>query len=265
MSHRNPKSQLTLVLAGSIFAGQAAFGTILLEDNFDSYADQTAFQNNWTTVGASLTGTLSTTQALSVPNSINYTAATSTATAQRNERFFTESGFPTSAQLNNVIRLSFDFYDSDGPANPYRQYVNLQDGASPASNGQLVSLGLNNNLVATADGGNFYMARILGFNGGAYFKLNDNPALLRSTGWHNLAVEISDLDFKFFVDGQLAETVLQGILPLRSYELVRLGSGFSSTREAYFDNVRIETVPEPSSMVVLLGVAGAFGLIRRRN
>lgn len=256
---RSPLWILGVILtAGGICSSSRA--ATIVEDNFDSYADQAAFVSVWPLQGGTTTpsGTLSGVQSVSAPNAINYAT-----TAQRNERAFSESGIPTSADLNNVIRFSFDFYDSNAAINPYRQFANLQDGTAPSSGGQLVSMGLNNNLLSTAEGGNFYMARILGFNGNAYFKLNDNAVLLRSTGWHNLAVEISDVDFKFYVDGQLAETVLQGGLTLRSYDLVRLGSGLSSISEAYFDNVKVETVPEPSAAV--LGLAGLVGVIRRRR
>jgi hypothetical protein len=231
---------------------------ILVNDNFDSYADHTAFTNVWTPIGTS--GTLSALQSVSAPNSVNMAT-----TAQRNGRSFTESGLAAGL---TAIRFSLDYYDSDSTAAPYRQYANLQDGASPGGSGQLVSLGLNNNLLSAADGGNFFMARILGYNSNNYFKLNDNPSLLRTTGWHNLAVIISDLDFKFYVDGQLAETVAQTGLTLRSYDVVRIGSGLSSTREVFYDNVRVEViqVPEPTTAALLgLGLSGLIAARRMRK
>ena len=128
------------------------------------------------------------------------------------------------------------------------------------------------------------MARILGYTvpttadpdggpaesiggAGAFFKLNDTGVGLRSTGWHNLAVEITNLDFKFYVDGILAETVANSFT-LRSYDRVRLGSGLSSLNEAYFDNISVETnpVPEPSAVALcLLGAAGLAGRPWRRH
>lgn len=249
----------SVVFAGIIWAAPGSHAAVLVQDNFDGYADQAAFLAAWPAVGATASGTLSTAQAQSPPNSINYAATP----AQRNERTFTESGVPAA---DSIVVFSFDFYDANADLNPYRQYANLQDGAGPSSGGQLVSMGLNNNLISTAEGGNYYMARILGFNANAYFKLNDTGAPLRSTGWHNLAVEISPVDFKFYVDGILSETVLQSAAGsvLRSYDVVRLGSGLTSTSEAFFDNVRIETVPEPSSsMVAVLGLSAC--LLRRRR
>ena len=73
-------------------------------------------------------------------------------TAQRNEKTFAESGLPSST---DAVTFNFDFYDANAALNPYRQYANLQDGTAPSGSGQLVSMGLNNNRLATDDGGNF--------------------------------------------------------------------------------------------------------------
>lgn len=129
-------------------------------------------------------------------------------------------------------------------------------------------MGLNNNLTSAADGGNYYMARILGIDGGtgvgAYFKLNDVGAPLRATGWHNLRVDISDIDFRFYVDGILSQTIANSVT-LRSYDQVRLGSGLSSVNEAFFDNVRVEVnaVPEPGAFAFAALGVGALLFMRK--
>lgn len=251
------KLPFVAILACSALAPIASQAQVLVNDNFDGYADQAAFVTAWPVVGATPSGALEGTNFVSASRAVYYGL-----TAQRNERSFTESGVATAT---TAISFSFDFYDSSAALSPYRQYANLQDGAAPTSTGQLISMGLNNNLTSGAEGGNFYMARILGYNASAYFKLNDNPALLRTTGWHNLSVVIGNVDFKFYVDGFLAETVPQTGLTLRSYELVRLGSGLSSTGETAFDNVRIEViqVPEPTALSLAMLGAGALFASRR--
>jgi hypothetical protein len=276
----------TFVVVGAIALAAAALSTgasagILLQDNFDSYADQAAFQAAWPIGGATTTGgTLSNARSVSAPNSVNFPT-----TAQRNDRSFTESGAP---DLTNLIRFSVDFYDSNAAAAPYRQVVQLIDGAG-SSSGQLVSLGMNNNQSITNSGGNFYMARILGYtvpttadpDGGpaesvgganAFFKLNDYGVGLRSTGWHNLAVEITNVDYKFYVDGALAETVANSgfTSSSTSYDKVRLGSGITSVNEANFDDIDVEVnpvaVPEPSSVALcLLGAAALLARPRRQS
>lgn len=237
------KSLIPTIIAFTVLFGISvknlhAADVVLLSDNFDSYADSTAFSNVWNEVlTGKVTGTLTNATNVSAPNSVSY----DTTGTQRNGRSFAESGLPAAT---NAITFSFDFYDSNAALSPYRQYANLQDGAAPGSSGQLVSMGLNNNLTSTAEGGNYYMARILGLAGNsggtvsAYFKLNNAEAPLRSTGWHNLKVVITDAEFNFYVDGILSKTVAN-TGTLRSYDVVRLGSGLTSTAAVNFDNVII--------------------------
>jgi hypothetical protein len=132
---------------------------------------------------------------------------------------------------------------------------------------------LNNNQLANESGGQYYMARILGYTvpandpdggpvesrtgAGIYFKLNDfDPTPLdavadgpgaRSVGWHNFKVEMStadgtSTDYNFFIDGVHAEHVNQVGAP-QTYSLFRMGAGVSSAEDAYFDNFKIELFP----------------------
>jgi hypothetical protein len=223
---------------------------------------------------------LSTAQAKSPSKSVEVDG-TSVNNQQRNQRSFTETGLVSTSQ--NIF-WSFDFYDSNAAASPYRQYSNLQDTTAPSGTNQIISMGLSNNQTSAHSGGNFYMARILGYSvttapdpdggpaesvGGlsVYFKLNDFGVGLRSTGWHNLRVVISSddglrTDYDFYVDGVLAERVhnVGTAAQIRSYDNVRIGSGLSNgNNSAYYDNMRVQTgssilVPEPSN-VALLGLA----------
>jgi hypothetical protein len=239
---------LSSALVSLVWASRAS-AAVIMEDNFDGYADQGAFDAVWGVVGALPSGVLSTTQSDTPPNSIHNVGTTVNAEANRNQRLFDETGFPDIAS-DTVIRFSLDFYDSNAAVSPFRHHSNLQDGTGASASGQLVALGMNNNQLAAWNGGNYYMGRILGYNpneqgatgSGAFFKLNAPGAPLRSTGWHNLAVEISDADFRFYVDGILAE-IVPNTFALRSYDVVRLGSGLSNANnEAYWDNVKVETI-----------------------
>lgn len=252
--------RLTSLMALVALAASNASAAILAYDNFDSYANQAAFEAVWPDATAP-GGTLSTSAPApySSPNSINFGTA-----AARSGRTTAETGLPTQPGAGNAIRFAFMFYDSNASAAPYRQFSNLQDGAAPTLTGQLVSMGLNNNLTSAAEGGNYYMARILGVNGSAYFKLNNPGSPLRSTGWHNLAVIITNTDYKFYVDGFLAKT--QPNTAPRSYETLRLGSGLSSTTAANFDNFKLATIPEPATFVLAgLGLVGVGFAARKRK
>ena len=247
-----------------------------LSDNFDSYANQAALEAVWTPIGSGGSGVLSTAQAQSAPNSV----LIDTTGTKRNRRTFADT---TALGIGDKIVWSFDYYDSNAGLSPYRQYSNLQDTTAPSGTNQLIGMGLNNNQSSTANGGNYYMARILGHipedtggSAGSYFKLNDFGVGLRSLGWHNLKVAMSSddglsTDYQFYVDGVLAELVsnVGTAAQIRSYDTVRLGSGLSNaSTAAYYDNmlVRRVPVPEPATFTLVgLGFAGIMLAGRRRS
>ncbi|HSU53597.1 MAG TPA: PEP-CTERM sorting domain-containing protein [Candidatus Dormibacteraeota bacterium] len=282
------QSKLTV---GTLAIGVVAFtssAATLVQDNFDSYANQAAFESVWAPIGtvAPLSAELSIAQASSGPNSIRV-PGTASNSQSRNRLSFAETGLPSVT----LITWSFDYYDSAPAASPQRNFANLQDTTGPSGTGQLISMGLNNNQTSANSGGNYYMARILGYTvpttadpdggptesvggSGAYFKLNDFGVGLRSLGWHNLKVEISSddglsADFSFYVDNQLAEKVqnIGSAATLRSYDNITIGSGLSNgSTEAFFDNMQLDVapVPEPSVAVLgLLGIGMLFGSRRR--
>jgi|SRR3954471_24740958 hypothetical protein len=282
---------------GVVFGGlSVAHGALIINDSFDTYANQAAFEAVWTPIGtvAPTSAVLSSTQSVSSPNSVQVPAESTTNGKNRNRQSFSETSTLSSSGnlgIGDQLIWSFDFYDSNAAASPYRQYSNLQDSTAPSGTNQLISMGMNNNQSSANSGGNYYMARILGYDAttgvdpdggsnesvagaGAYFKLNDFAVGLRSTGWHNLKAVLStddglSTDYAFYVDGQLAERVnnVGAVASIRSYDNITIGSGITNAgNEAFFDNVRLEyiAVPEPASLL-LTGIAaiGAFGLRRR--
>jgi hypothetical protein len=286
------KTTIYLTCIGFSFTAMSnvSSAAVLLSDNFDSYANQAAFETAWAPIGTTvpISATLAADQASSPSQSIKVDG-TLTSNQQRNQRSFAESGAVTTTTM---IVFSFDFYDSNATVAPYRQYSYMQDGTSATGTGQIVGMGMNNNQLFGDSGGNYYMARILGYtptlvdpdggpnegttlSAGMFFKLNDFvTSPLRSTGWHNLMVKIStddglSADFAFYVDGILAERVsnVGTAATLRSYDLVRIGSGVSNANNAaWYDNFSVEVViPEPST--IGLGLMGmlAFACRRRRH
>jgi hypothetical protein len=239
-----------------------ARAVVVFQDNFDSYANQAAFESSWSLFTANPSspstsqGVLSQDQAVSPANSILVPAnATTTNNLNRSEHDFTATPV---LSVGDSIAFSFDFYDSNAAASPYRQFSEMRNKPGTSSN-QLIAMGLNNNLSSSAEGGNYYMARLLfpsttptNPNGGAnnaFFKLNFAGAPLRSTGWHNLKTVISEnsslnLDFKFYVDSILANQALNVGGTHRNYDEVNVGSGLSNGgNAAYYDNFDVEYIP----------------------
>jgi hypothetical protein len=282
------KVSLSMILAAAaaLLGLSSAQAATIVSDSFE-YADQAAFEAVWTPIGtvAPLSGELSTAQASDGTKSIR-NAGTLTTGQSRNRLTFAETG---AISTSNKLTWSFDFYDANGTNSPARNFSNLQDSVSPTGTNQLIAMGLNNNQTGANSGGQFYMARILGYTvpttadpdggpaetvggAGAFFKLNDFGVGGRTTGWHNLKVEIStddglSTDYAFYVDGQLAELVsnIGTAASLRSYDNIALGSALSNASvDVFFDNMQLVSIPEPATLALVGMALGAVACTRRR-
>lgn len=242
-----------LVLA--LAASQAPAATIL-SDTFETYADQAALDAAWPASTAGQAATFSTVQAFSPTHSLS--AGT---LAQRSERVIAE----TTHSAANPITFSFRFYDNNATAGS-REYGDLVDGAG-TGNGQLIEMGLNNNVATTS-----YMARVVGFDGGqgvgAFFKLDGTGVPTRSVAFHELKAILTPSGVSFFVDGVASKTIDwsgDAAAKARSYDKVRLGSNLTSVQVAYFDNVLVSTDPVPEPATLSLLALTALPLLARRR
>ncbi len=295
------KKALLAIAVLAILSGNSS-ATIVLSDNFDGYADQAAYVAAWPAIGtvAPTSTALSTAQAVSPTKSVQLPVSTANG-QQRNRRSFTETG---AVGIGDQIIWSFDYYDTAPTGAPQRNSLNLQDTTAPGSANQLISIGFNNNQTGANSGGQFYMARILGFapvapyvdpDGGPnetgtlnnnapltfpYVKLNDFGVGSRSLGWHNLKVVITtddalSTDYYFYVDNVLAERVLNigTAAQIRSYDNITIGSGLTNGgTEAFVDNMRLEfvqaVIPEAGSIAAMsmVGLISAAAVwIRKRR
>ena len=258
---------------------------VVVDDGFE-YASQAAFDAVWTPITTS--PTLDSSRFATGAKSVTVPGSATVATARARLTF----GDIAAPSTSTTVTWSFDFYDSLSTAPPARNYANLQDTTAPAGTNQLISMGLNNNQSTTNSGGNYYMARILGYTplatdvdggpgetgtlgAGAYFKLNDYGVGLRTTGFHNLKVIVNtddglSTDYAFYVDNVLAETVNNvgtAASSFRQFDNIALGSGLTDAgTEAGFDNMFLSTVttPEPTTLAAM-GLVGASLFARRRR
>src|SRR3954468_2070740 len=140
---------------GVAFGGlSVAQGALIVNDSFDTYANQAAFDVVWTPIGtaAPTSAVLSSTQSVSSPNSVQVPAESTTNGKNRNRQSFSETSTLSSSGnlgIGDQLTWSFDSYDSNSAAAPYRQFSNLQDSTAPTATNQLVAMGLNNNQSST--------------------------------------------------------------------------------------------------------------------
>jgi hypothetical protein len=249
MKLRNLFASLALVTGLALSSAQA---TILVSDDFESYADTAAMQAVW---GAAGVGTLDT--AVGNPGqSMRQNGGV------QNQQTFS----PTTPTTSDRVVFSVDIYD-DGTSANKRMTAGLRGGA--ASN--IFEMGMYN-------GPSHYAVRAvlpgpswLAFTG----LVNDagNPiANSPVAGWHTYRLELDGATATFTLDlngdGNINGTVVvpvvfNGAAPLNT---VRLGLGLSSAGGgANFDNVSLAVVPEPASMA-LVGLMGlGLACVRTRR
>jgi hypothetical protein len=87
-----------------------------------------------------------------------------------------------------------------------------------------------------------------------------NPVFDRTTDWRQLTAIIYDTTLEFYVDGVLGTSITKagGI----TYDTVAIGTSYSSQEQVWFDDLSVYNIPEPGALA-LLALAG-LALLRRR-
>lgn len=243
---------------------------LILFDDFDSYADQAAFDGVWSSTSTTIYS-LDTTfgnggQSVKLPSP----ASGSTG------RYYRNLGGSYNGTDANPLVMSFDMYlDPAGATSNWagaRMYMEMRSYSGGVFGSgtlqQLLAIGVFNTSDDTYSGSR-YQGRVAfsSTNWNTLDQDDGNPANdpLRSAGWHNLAVEVMSTTVNFYVDGVFAESAPRGNLGL--FDSVVLGSGLSdgtAPQEIFWmDNFRVEIVPEPASILIL--GAPLFALVRRKK
>lgn len=248
----------TLALVGAVSLAVGANAQVLFFDNFDSYADQAAFGAAWNVGLVGGGGILSGEQVFSGTQSIKQDL-----TAKSSGINFA----PVSGSDAAPVEWSFKFYDSTQEAN-LRQFATIRDNDPTLA--QLVAIGAYNDTTLTknlitgdpvtaADLNTFYACRVAFSPGPNWFILNTEGVPTRSTGWHELKAVFSDTTVDFYVDGVLGMADIQYAASAGAITFDRLtvGSGLSSANGVgYYDDVKVELIPEPTTIGLLaLGLA----------
>lgn len=244
-------SSLLIPLAAAC-AISTASAQVLVNETFDSYATTAQMQANW---GAAGLGTLDT--AMGNPGN----SAAHPGGAVNSWVGGPISLIPTASQW---IRLTADIYD-DGTSNNERITVGLRNGANP-----LFEMGHYNS------SSEHYHVRVLamyGANNWVPIQTGLRAASGQPAGWNRYEALFTDtqliVSLDLGADGTIDGTFTSAGLPSATpFVDLRFGgpSNLSSAGGGVrFDNIRLEIVPEPSTVALFVLGLGALTACRARR
>lgn len=249
-----------LCLAAILLPACYVNGTVIVSEDFDSYADTAALGGVWSLGDGTLDTTLGNpSQSLSHPG----TGGSFTGGNTNSISFAEVAPGP-----GEKLIFSADIYD-DGTSSNKRTTAGLRE----AAGANIIELGMYNSP-------SHYAYRAILFGAGdpswvAFSGIVDDSGApidnLPIEGWHRFTAEVTATNIDYSLDlnsdGNINATASVPIAPNDlGFDIVRLGgpSDLSSPGGgASFDNISLQMVPEPAS-VSLIGLA-AFGLARRRR
>jgi hypothetical protein len=263
MKLRNLIASLALML--SVALGSAQAGTIIVDENFDSYADTAAMTAVW---GGGV-GTLDTAFAFSGTNSALHAGGA--------VNLRTDIGSVTPSTTEDLV-LRGRIYDG-GDVDGERLTIGLRTGAAP-----LFEMGHYIDGTLGIPAGSPYAIRALSMGNGITPSPNWKPFLIggnsisKTQGWHTYEATFSiasglTVTLDLGSDGSIDSTLHfagDGVTPFNNFTDLRFGgpSNSSSTSPANFDDIRLSlgnVIPEPASLA-LVGLMGiGLGCLRTRK
>ena len=244
----------TLLAIGVVLAVTAAASADFF-DNFDSYADQAAFEAAWPGYGTYGSLPLDQTFGYSGNQSVKSDRA-----ASYTERNYRNLGSEHAGTDAAPLVFEFEMYSDDSassnPSNA-RDYCEIRGytgaGLDDGSLEGLIAVGIYNGV---SGGGSVYQARVL-YGGSNWFNLTADRIY---NEWVNMKVVISTGAIEFYVNDVLAGSDTRTDV---TYDSLSMGSGLTSAGVVtWFDDVSVYNVPEPGSLALL--ALGALAVIRRR-
>jgi hypothetical protein len=235
--------------------------TPIVSEDFESYADTVALGGVWSLGDGTLDSVLG-----NPGNSLSHPGTSGSFTGGNTNSI----GFAAAAPgAGETLIFSADIYDDAGSSNE-RNTAGLR----AAAGANIIELGHYNQ-------GSHYSYRTVLFAGGdtgwqGFTGVVDDggsPILNAPVaGWHRYSAEVTTagvtLSLDLNSDGNINATAfVPVVLNPAGFDIIRLGgpSDFSSAGGGVnFDNINLELVPEPSS-IVLLSMAGLALVARRRS
>lgn len=253
-----------MAMSAAIFPGYSFATTVIVSEDFESYADTVALGGTWS-LGD---GTLDTVSG-NPGASMNH-PGTGASFSGGNTNSLSFSGIYPG--VGETLVFSADIYD-DGSGTNRRNSAGIR----AASGANIIEMGMYNSPA-------HYSYRTVLFGAGsdgswvAFDNLLDDAGQAMTNdpvvGWHRFTAEITNSQVTFSLDlnsdGNINGTAVADIFQNGAFDfdIIRLGGPSdlgSSSGGAKFDNIglTLEPIPEPSATV--LGSFGLLGLLVRRR
>lgn len=259
--YRSMKQKLlrTVAFTCTIMAPILSQGQVIVNENFESYADTAAMDVNWDNLGTGV-GVLVTTNGNTGNSAYHISATTSAGSVNQ----WKGSAFSIAPSLTQKIVLRADIFNigtADG-----RESIGLRVGTDIFEMGHYNAapvtqqFGIRVNSIYSGGGASGYLAFA-------------NPT--ETLGWNRFEAVFTTTEVTVTLDlgadGSIDYTLVSAGAPgFTAFNDLRFGgqSGNSSTEAAWFDNIylAVEQVPEPSSAALLgIGLSGLIALRRMRK
>ncbi len=209
-------------------------------DDFDSYADQAAFDAAWG-AGQTLDQAKGYSDGQSVSNDL-------TSKGQISQALGAEYEATDATPL--VLEVMVDVDELHWWT---RSYVRLE-GSTDGTTDDLAMLGFN-----SSNGQTYYHGR--GGSGWTWWDIGattGDSVFTRTTEWRKLQAIIKDNEILFYVDDTLGTVVSKNAG--YTYDTISIGTSYSSQEIVWFDDLAVYNIPEPAALALL-----ALGLLIRRR